>query len=78
MNDPFIYIDSTRAALFAKIVYRELGNEAFWKFHDQLYSEQPADSKYEKIDLYSTSFLETTLNTKWLAKQIYSKLQLVI
>lgn len=62
MNDPFIYTDSTRAALFAETVFQELGNDAFWKFHDQLYSEQPADSKYEKIDLYSTSFLEKTLS----------------
>lgn len=62
MNDPFIYTDSTRAALFAETVYHELGNNAFWKFHEQLYSKQPADSKYEKIDLYSTSFLEKTLN----------------
>ncbi|MBT2655994.1 thioredoxin domain-containing protein [Bacillus sp. ISL-18] len=62
MNDPFIYTDSTRAALFAETVFQELGNDAFWKFHDQLYSEQPSDSKYEKIDLYSTSFLEKTLS----------------
>jgi protein-disulfide isomerase len=62
LNYPFIYTDSTRAALFAETIFHELGNRAFWKFHDQLYSEQPAASKYEKIDLYSTSFLEETLN----------------
>lgn len=61
MNDPFIYTDSTRAALFAVTVYHELGNNAFWKFHDALYSKQPADSKYEQIDLYSAGFLENVL-----------------
>jgi protein-disulfide isomerase len=62
MNDPFIFTDSTRAALFAETVYHELGNNAFWKFHDKLYSKQPEESKYEKIDLYSTSFLEKALS----------------
>ncbi|WEG12135.1 thioredoxin domain-containing protein [Pullulanibacillus sp. KACC 23026] len=62
MNDPFINKDSTRAALFAETVYNELGNKLFWKFHDLLYSKQPADSKYEQIDLYSESFLEKTLS----------------
>jgi len=61
MNDPFINTDSNRSALFAETVYQELGNETFWKFHDQLYSKQPEDSKYEAIDLYTESFLKDTL-----------------
>ncbi|WHY93093.1 thioredoxin domain-containing protein [Neobacillus cucumis] len=61
MNNPFIFTDSTRSALFAETVYHELGNESFWKFHEHLYSKQPADSKYEQIDLYSQDFLEKTL-----------------
>jgi protein-disulfide isomerase len=61
MNDPFIYTDSTRSAQYAETVYNVLGNKAFWKFHDTLYSKQPSDSKYEQIDLYSTAFLEKTL-----------------
>ena len=61
MNDPFINVDSNRSALFAETVYQELGNEAFWKFHEQLYKKQPEDSKYEAIDLYTESFLKDTL-----------------
>jgi protein-disulfide isomerase len=61
MHDPFINIDSERSALFAEAVYQELGNDAFWKFHERLYEKQPEDVKYEKIDLYTQSFLEDTL-----------------
>ncbi|MFC3883999.1 DsbA family protein [Bacillus songklensis] len=61
MNDPFINVDSERSALFAEAVYQELGNDAFWKFHERLYEKQPEDVKYEKVDLYTPSFLESTL-----------------
>ncbi|MED1202381.1 DsbA family protein [Heyndrickxia acidicola] len=61
MNDPFIYRDSTRAAQFAETVYIELGNTAFWKFHDHLYEKQPDGSKYESTDVYSLNFLQDTL-----------------
>jgi protein-disulfide isomerase len=61
MNDPFIYTDSTRAAQFAETVYSELGNTAFWKFHDHLYQKQPDGAKYESTDVYSITFLQNTL-----------------
>lgn len=61
MNFPFINVDSERSALFAETVYQELGNEAFWKFHEMLYSKQPEDTKYEKMDIFTESFLEETL-----------------
>lgn len=61
MNFPFINVDSERAALFGETVYQELGNEAFWTFHDALYEKQPDDLKYETIDLYTESFLEDLL-----------------
>ncbi|MGV3464670.1 MAG: DsbA family protein [Heyndrickxia sp.] len=61
MNYPFINTDSNRAALFSEAVYGELGNDVFWKFHDLLYKKQPEDEKYERIDLYTDSFLQDTL-----------------
>jgi protein-disulfide isomerase len=61
MNFPFINVDSDRSALFAETVYQELGNEPFWAFHKALYEKQPEDLKYEKIDLYTDSFLEDLL-----------------
>ncbi|MGJ7911477.1 DsbA family protein [Neobacillus sp. LXY-1] len=61
MNDSFINVDSTRSAQFAESVYQELGNETFWKFHDLLYEKQPEDTKYEKMDYFTKSFLIDTL-----------------
>jgi len=61
MNDAFINTDSTRSAKFAEVVYKELGNKTFWKFHDLLYKKQPAESKYEKMDIYDEAFLTSTL-----------------
>ncbi|WP_026692588.1 DsbA family protein [Peribacillus kribbensis] len=61
MNDPIIYTDSDRSAEFGETVYHELGNDAFWKFHDKLYNKQPEDPKYERMDLYKTEFLTETL-----------------
>jgi protein-disulfide isomerase len=61
MNDSFIYTDSIRSAKFAESVYKELGNAAFWKFHELLYKKQPAESKYEKMDVYTEEFLTNTL-----------------
>jgi protein-disulfide isomerase len=60
-NDSFISTDSIRSAKFAESVYQELGNETFWKFHDLLYSKQPKDPKYEKMDVYDEKFLVNTL-----------------
>lgn len=61
MNDSFINVDSTRSAKFAEAVYKELGNETFWKFHELLYKKQPKDSKYEKMDIYDEAFLTSIL-----------------
>ncbi|MEH7304658.1 DsbA family protein [Neobacillus drentensis] len=61
MNDSFINVDSTRSAKFAESVFQELGNETFWKFHELLYEKQPADTKYEKIDLFTEDILVDTL-----------------
>ena len=61
MNYSFINIDSNRSAQFAETVYQELGNEKFWAFHELLFSKQPADLSYEKVDLYTESFLEEVL-----------------
>lgn len=61
MNDSFISIDSIRSAKFAEAVYQELGDDTFWKFHELLYSKQPDDPKYEKMDVFTDQFLEKTL-----------------
>ncbi|MGE8080224.1 DsbA family protein [Peribacillus loiseleuriae] len=61
MNFSFINVDSIRSAKFAETVYKELGNETFWKFHKLLYSKQPDDLKYEKMDVFTDKFLEETL-----------------
>ncbi|MBO9130424.1 DsbA family protein [Bacillus sp. 165] len=61
INYAFINVDSTRAAQFGETVYQVLGNDMFWKFHERLYSKQPEDMKYEKIDLYTETFLTDTL-----------------
>ncbi|PLS01027.1 DsbA family protein [Neobacillus cucumis] len=61
MNDSFINTDSIRSAKFAESVFKELGNETFWKFHELLYKKQPNDSKYEKMDVFTEEFLINTL-----------------
>ncbi|MFE4894178.1 DsbA family protein [Peribacillus butanolivorans] len=61
MNYSFINVDSIRSAKFAETVYKELGNDTFWKFHELLYSKQPDDQKYEKEDVFTDKFLEETL-----------------
>ncbi|MFJ7310438.1 DsbA family protein [Peribacillus frigoritolerans] len=61
MNYSFINVDSTRSAKFAESVYQELGNKAFWEFHELLFDKQPADLKYEKEDVFTDKFLEETL-----------------
>lgn len=50
MNYDFINKDSTRAANFAEVVYKELGDEIFWNFHELLYANQPAD---EALDYFT-------------------------
>ncbi|KKI92453.1 thiol-disulfide oxidoreductase [Bacillus sp. SA1-12] len=61
MNYSFINIDSIRSAKFGEAVYQELGNETFWKFHELLFTKQPADLKYERMDVFTETFLEDTL-----------------
>jgi protein-disulfide isomerase len=61
INYSFINVDSNRSAQFAETVYQELGNEKFWAFHELLFSKQPADLSYERVDLYTESFLEEAL-----------------
>jgi len=61
INFPFIYDDSKRAAGFAETVYKELGNDTFWKFHEALYKAQPDGEEYEKKDVYTEAFLTNLL-----------------
>ncbi|MFY4775686.1 DsbA family protein [Metabacillus sp. RGM 3146] len=61
LNFPFINNDSFRASEFAETVYKELGNDTFWKFHDKLYAKQPDDQKYEKMDFFTESVLMEAL-----------------
>ncbi|MEH7745918.1 thioredoxin domain-containing protein [Neobacillus drentensis] len=61
MNYSFINVDSTRSAKFAETVFKELGNETFWKFHELLYEKQPDDTKAEQMDIYTEAFLKDTL-----------------
>ncbi|PMC40724.1 thiol-disulfide oxidoreductase [Bacillus sp. UMB0899] len=61
VNYSFINVDSIRSAKFAEAVYKELGNDVFWKFHHLLFEGQPEDSKYERMDVYTEEFLENTL-----------------
>ncbi|MGG1675424.1 DsbA family protein [Neobacillus sp. NRS-1170] len=62
MNYSFINVDSTRSAKFAEAVFKELGNEKFWEFHELLYKKQPDDSKAEQMDIYTESFLKEILS----------------
>lgn len=61
MNYPFIHVDSKRSALFGETVYKELGNEEFWKFHKLLYEKQPEDQSLERKDIFTEKFLVNTL-----------------
>lgn len=60
MNYDFLNIDSTRAAEFAEVVYKELGNEEFWKFHTLLYDYQPDD---ENLDFFTEQRLVDLLSS---------------
>ncbi len=61
VNYPFINVDSKRAAEFAEVVHKELGNDVFWQFHHVLYDKQPSDPKSEKKDVFTDKFLKDTL-----------------
>ncbi|MEK9198453.1 thioredoxin domain-containing protein [Lysinibacillus halotolerans] len=49
MNYSFIAFDSTISAQFAETVYKELGNETFWEFHDLLFANQTNASGKENV-----------------------------
>lgn len=61
LNYPFINVDSERSALFGETVYKELGNDTFWKFHKLLYEKQPEDQSLERKDIFTEKFLLETL-----------------
>ena len=61
MNYSFINVDSIRSAKFGEAVYKELGNETFWEFHELLFNKQPNDLKYERMDIFTEEFLEDAL-----------------
>ncbi|HZH59819.1 MAG TPA: thioredoxin domain-containing protein [Metabacillus sp.] len=61
LNYSFIHVDSIRSAKFAETVYKELGNDVFWEFHNLLFEKQPEDLKYERMDVFTEKFLENTL-----------------
>jgi protein-disulfide isomerase len=61
INYPFINVDSKRSAQFGEIVYKELGNDTFWKFHKLLYKKQPEDQSLETKDIFTQDFLLKTL-----------------
>jgi protein-disulfide isomerase len=62
LNYPFINVDSERSALFGESVYKELGNDTFWKFHKLLYEKQPDDQSLERKDIFTEKFLKDTLS----------------
>ncbi|RZT22672.1 DsbA family protein [Fictibacillus sp. BK138] len=62
LNYPFIHVDSERSALFGETVYKELGNDTFWKFHKLLYEKQPDDQSLERKDIFTEKFLNDTLS----------------
>ncbi len=55
MNYSFIAPDSTIAAQFAETVYKELGNDKFWEFHNLLFANQTTESGQPTV------FNDTTL-----------------
>jgi len=59
MNYPFLAPDSTTAAKFAETVYKELGNQTFWKFHDLLFANQT--DKAGKENVLNEPLLEAVL-----------------
>ncbi len=72
MNDTIVNVDtdSTRSALFAEAVYQQLGNEAFWKFHENLYKNQPEDPNLEKADYFTEKLLTDILKETASAEEI--------
>ncbi|WNB93849.1 DsbA family protein [Bacillus sp. NEB1478] len=77
INYPFINVDSKRSAEFGETVYKELGNDTFWKFHELLYKKQPEDESLEHKDVFTKDFLLKTLGevtTKENVDKVSSKL----
>lgn len=78
INYPFINVDSERSAIFGETVYKELGNDTFWKFHKLLYEKQPEDQSFEHKDIFTEKFLVDTLSevtTKDNVKKVSGKLE---
>lgn len=61
INYSFINVDSHRAAQFAETVYQELGNDAFWKFHDLLFQAVPDDGVSEYLDVLTEDVMKDLL-----------------
>jgi len=77
INYPFINVDSKRSAEFGETVYKELGNDTFWKFHELLYKKQPEDESLEHKDVFTQDFLLKTLGevtTKKNVKKVSTQL----
>ncbi|TPG69840.1 thiol-disulfide oxidoreductase [Brevibacillus laterosporus] len=74
-QDPFISVDSHRSALFAETVFGELGNDSFWKFHDLLYKNLPADLSLEKKDYFTEDMLKSLLGQMADAQQTEKVMQ---
>nr|WP_269135898.1 DsbA family protein [Sporosarcina cyprini] len=59
MNYAFMGPDSTASAQFAETVYKELGNDVFWKFHHLLFANQTDESG--KAMQFTDDVMETLL-----------------
>jgi protein-disulfide isomerase len=57
INHAFIG-DSDKAATFAEVVYQELGNDTFYKFHEHLMSE-----KVQEAGIFTDEYLKDALGT---------------
>lgn len=73
-NYPFIYTDSTRAAVYSEGVYNKLGNDAFWKFHKAIYEYQNTyyadkNSQNEHKDMLTEAYLNKTAKNLFDEKQ---------
>lgn len=64
-NFPFIFEDSTRAAIYTEGVFNKLGNDAFWKINKSIFAYQNEiypnnDLTNEHKDMYTEDYLEKT------------------
>ncbi|WP_341285522.1 DsbA family protein [Priestia megaterium] len=73
-NYPFIYTDSTRAAVYAEGIYNKLGNDAFWQFHKTIYEYQNTyyankNSQNEHKDMLTEAYLNKSAKNLFNEKQ---------